>query len=127
MLVSELSDSKSASTDKTLKPLFKVEVDEMEVSNIWWVEENKIHIFLKNPTKHSIKQFSFSLSDTDCKSNGKKRVLHFELPSMLEAENSVVYSSELPFNYLKAIGNGTKCGVIESAYIPIAKNNNGFK
>lgn len=116
MLVSDLTDSKSVSTEKTLKPLSKVEVDQMETSNIWWVEDNNINVFLKNPSRHSIKQFSFSMSDSDCKGNGKKRLLQFKLPTTLEADSSVVYSSELPFNYLKTIGKGSKCGVIERVY-----------
>lgn len=116
MIVSELTDSNSASADKTLKPLLKVEVDQMESSNTWWIEDNKIHIFLKNPTKRTLKQISFSLSESDCKGNGKKKLLQFELPTMLEAESSVVYSAELPFNYLKTIGKGIKCGVIEEVY-----------
>jgi hypothetical protein len=102
-------------TAKSLNPLSKAEVDQMEAANIWWVEDNKIHVLLKNPTKYPIKQFSFALSDTDCKGSGKKRLLQFQLPTMLEAENSVVYSSELPFDYAKVIGKGTKCGVIENA------------
>ena len=115
MLVSDLGESKALATDKTLTPLSKAEIEQMEAANIWWVEDNKIHVLLKNPTKHPINQFTFVLSDTDCKGSGKKRLLQFELPSLLEAENSVVYSSELPFDYSKVIGKGTKCGVIESA------------
>jgi hypothetical protein len=115
MIVSELNGSKTSLADASLKSLSKTEVDQMEASNTWWVEDNKIHIFLKNPTKHSIKKFSFSLSNTDCKGNGKKMLLQFQLPTTLEAENSVVYSSELPFNYVKVIGKGTKCGVLEEA------------
>lgn len=115
MLVSELSGSKTSTADESLKLLSKAEVDQIESSNTWWVEENKIHVLLKNPTKHSIKQFTFTLSDKDCKGSGKKRLLQFQLPTMLEAENTVVYSSELPFDYTKVIGKGTKCGVIESA------------
>ena len=115
MLVSELSGSKTSTADESLKSLPKAEVDQMEAANIWWVEDNKIHVFLKNHTKHSIKKFSFSLSNSDCKGNGKKMLLQFQLPTNLEAENSVVYSSELPFNYVKIIGKGTKCGVLEEA------------
>jgi hypothetical protein len=115
MIVSELNGSKTSLADASLKSLSKTEVDQMEASNTWWVEDNKIHVFLKNPTKHSIKKFSFSLSNTDCKGNGKKMLLQFQLPTTLEAENSVVYSSELPFNYVKVIGKGTKCGVLEEA------------
>lgn len=116
MLVSDLTDSKAVANDKSLKPLSKVEVEQMEASNIWWVEDNKIHVLLKNPTKQPIKQINFSLSDSDCKGNGKKKLLQFELPTMLEAESSFVYSSELPFNYLRTIGKGIKCGVIEEVY-----------
>jgi hypothetical protein len=115
MRVSVLNGSKTPTTETSPKSLSRTEVDQMEAENIWWVEENKIHVLLKNPTKKSIKQISFSLSDSDCKVSGKKRFLQFELPTMLEAENSVVYSSELPFDYLKVIGKGTKCGVISNA------------
>ena len=117
MRVSVLNGSKTPTTETSLKSLSKTEVDQMEAENTWWVEENKIHVLLKNPTKKSIKQISFSLSDSDCKVSGKKRFLQFELPTMLEAENSAVYSSELPFDYLKVIGKGTKCGVIEAVNI----------
>jgi hypothetical protein len=117
MRVSVLNGSKTPTTETSPKSLSRTEVDQMEAENIWWVEENKIHVLLKNPTKKSIKQISFSLSDSDCKVSGKKRFLQFELPTMLEAENSVVYSSELPFDYLKVIGKGTKCGVIEGVNI----------
>jgi hypothetical protein len=117
MRVSVLNESKPTTTEASQKSLSKTEVDQMEAENIWWVEENKIHVLLKNPTKKSIKQISFSLSDSDCKGSGKKRFLQFELPTKLEAENSVVYSSELPFDYLKVIGKGTKCGVIEGVNI----------
>jgi hypothetical protein len=117
MLVSELNGSKTSIAEASFKSLSKTEVDQIEAANTWWVEENKIHVLLKNPTKHSIKEFTFSLSDADCKSSGKKRLLQFQLPTMLEDENSVVYSSELPFNYLKAIGKGSKCGVIEAVLV----------
>lgn len=119
MLVSEMKVPLSVTNEKSLRSLTKVEVDLMEAANIWWVEENKIHVFLKNPTKYSIKQLNFELSDGDCKKSGKKRMLQFQLPTNLETESSVVYSSELPFDYMKEIGKGIKCGVVENAYFSI--------
>ena len=119
MLVSEMKVPLSVTNENSLRSLTKVEVDLMEAANIWWVEENKIHVFLKNPTKYSIKQLNFELSDGDCKKSGKKRMLQFQLPTNLETESSVVYSSELPFDYMKEIGKGIKCGVVENAYFSI--------
>ena len=116
MRVSTLNGLKTEAAESSLKSLSKVEVDQMEASNIWWIEDNKIHVLLKNPTKHRIKKFTFALSDTHCEGKGNKKLLQFELPTLLEAENSIVYSSELPFDYRKVIGKGTKCGVIKQVY-----------
>ena len=37
----------------------------------------------------------------------------------LEAQNSAIYSGQLPFNYNKEIGKGTRCGLIKGAYSSI--------
>ena len=113
MLINEVADINSATTNSSLKQDSKSVADQMESASIWWVEENKIHVMLKNPTDHNIKRVVFSLSEADCKSAAKKRYMTFELPIALEANKTTVYSGELPFNYTKVYGKGIKCGLIE--------------
>ena len=69
-----------------------------------------------NPIDANLKEVVFELSTTDCKTDGgKKRLLSLPLLANLEAKNSAIYSGQLPFNYNKVIGIGTRCGVIKAA------------
>ena len=115
MMVNEVSDINSAFSSTTMMQESKSVADQMESVSIWWVVESQLHIMLKNPTDHPIKRVVFTLSETDCKSNGKKRYMTFDLPIVLEAEKTAVYSGELPFNYSKVYGKGIRCGLIEGA------------
>lgn len=102
-----------SSNTKTLDSLY---VQQMEAANIWWVEGNKLSVLVLNPTKSDLKEVVFELSTTDCKTEGgKKRLLALPLLVNLEASNSAVYNGELPFNYDKVIGKGTRCGIIRNA------------
>lgn len=111
--ITEVTDVKPISSVKFLD---KSLVQRMEDANKWWVEKNKLSVLVLNPTKSELKEVVFELSTTDCKTeNGKKRLLSLPLHVNLEANNSAIYRGELPFNYDKAIGKGTRCGVIKSA------------
>ena len=115
MLIHEVADINAAPTNSSLKQDSKSVADSMESASIWWVEENKIHVMLKNPTDHNIKRVVFSLSESDCKSDSKKRYMTFELPIALEANKTHVYSGELPFNFYESKVKGMRCGLIEGA------------
>jgi len=110
----EITDSKSPSSSGQT-PVNKAVVDQMESTNIWWVSKNKINVLLKNPTDRSVKNVVFTLSETDCKGVGKKRVFSFDLPSPLEAQKSVIYIGELPIAYDRVYGKGPRCGLVEGA------------
>ena len=101
-----------------VKSLDSQTVQKIEATNEWWTEENKIFVLVSNPTASELKEIVFELSTTDCKSEiGKKRLLSLQLLKNLEAKNSAIYSAQLPFNYNKEIGKGTRCGLIKGAYI----------
>jgi hypothetical protein len=113
--ISEVYDSSARTSD--LKPLDIEFIQRMEEANKWWVEDNKIYVLLVNPIKSDLKEIVFELSDTDCKTEGaKKRLLVMPLLANLESKNSAIYSGQLPFNYDKVIGKGTRCGLIRSAF-----------
>ena len=113
--ISEVDDLKSQSTQ--VKSLDSKTVQKIEATNEWWTEENKIFVHVSNPTTSVLKEIVFELSTTECKSEiGKKRLLSLQLLKNLEAKNSAIYSAQLPFNYNKEIGKGTRCGLIKQAY-----------
>jgi hypothetical protein len=111
----EINDLKSHTTQR--KPLDNQSVQKIEATNEWWTEDNTIFVLVLNPTDSELKEIVFELSTTDCKSeDGKKRLLSLQLLKNLEAQNSAIYSGQLPFNYNKEIGKGTRCGLIKHAY-----------
>lgn len=112
--ITEVKEINAQSTNtKTLDSLY---VQQMEAANKWWVEDNRLSVLVRNPTKSDLKEVVFELSTTDCKTEGgKKRLLALPLLVNLEANNSAVYRGQLPFNYDKVIGRGTRCGVIKAA------------
>lgn len=111
--ITEVTDKKPKSSEKYLDDQL---VERMEDANKWWIENNKLSVLVFNPTKSDLKEIVFELSSTDCKTEGgKKRLLSLPLHAYLEANNSAIYSGQLPFNYDKAIGKGTRCGVIKVA------------
>ena len=114
MLIKEIIDLKSPSSSGQT-PFSKAVVDQMESTNIWWVSKNKINVLLNNPTDRPVKNVVFTLSETGCKGGGKKRAFSFDLPTPLEAQNSVIYNGELPIAYDKVYGKGQRCGLVEGA------------
>jgi hypothetical protein len=114
MLIKEISDSSRPSSSGQAS-VNKAVIDLMESTNIWWVSKNKINVLLKNPTDRRVKKVVFTLSETGCKGGGKKRAFSFDLPTPLEAQNSVIYNGELPIAYDKVYGKGQRCGLIEGA------------
>ena len=116
--ISEVDDLSSHNTQ--LKSIDSQSVQKIEATNEWWTEENKIFVHVSNPTASELKEIFFELSTTDCKNSmGKKRLLSVKLLKNLEAKNSAIYSAQLPFNYNKEIGKGTRCGLIKGAYTSI--------
>ena len=114
MLIKEITDSTSPSISGQTS-VKKADVEQIESTNIWWVSKNKINIFLKNPADRPLKNVVFTLSETGCKGSGKKRAFSFDLPTPLEAQNSVIYAGELPIAYDKVYGKGQRCGLVEGA------------
>ena len=113
--ISEVDDLNLHSTQA--KSLDSQSVQKIEATNEWWTEENNIFVHVSNPTASVLKEIVFELSTTDCKSEigNKKRLLSLQLLKNLEASNSAIYSGQLPFNYNKEIGKGTRCGIIKAA------------
>jgi len=112
--ITEVTDLKPSNLQ--LNSLDAFSVQKMEAANKWWVEDNKLSVLVMNPTKFDLKEVVFELSTTDCKTDGgMKRQLSLPLLANLEAKNSAIYSGQLPFNYNKVLGKGTRCGVIKAA------------
>ncbi len=100
-----------------LKSIDMDSVRKMEAANIWWVEGDALSVLASNPIDVNLKEIYFELSTTNCgTSGGKKRLLSVPMLVNLEERNSAVYSGQLPFNYEKIIGKGTRCGVIKAAF-----------
>lgn len=114
MFIKEITDSKSPSISGQTS-FNKAVVDQMESTNIWWVSKNKINVLLNNPADRPVKNVVFTLSETGCKGGREKRAFSFDLPTPLEAQNSVIYTGELPIAYDKAFGKGQRCGLVEGA------------
>jgi hypothetical protein len=112
MSISELTSLAASSSKKLLSAQ---EVAQLEKTNKWWVEGNTINVLVSNPSNQQLNEIQFNLSTTDCQSKGTERVLRMSLTANLEERNSAVYSGQLPFNYDKIIGKGTRCGVIKAA------------
>jgi hypothetical protein len=111
--ITEVTDTKPKSSEKSLDAQL---VQRMEDVNKWWVENNKLSVLVLNPINSDLKEVVFELSSTDCKTeNGQKHLLSMPLFANLEANNTAVYSGQLPFDYEKVIGKGTRCGVIKDA------------
>jgi hypothetical protein len=85
----------------------KEQVDVVESQNIWWVEENNIFIRLHNPTAKDVLGFAFSLSQLQ-----EKILLSIELKVPLKPYHYAIYSSALPFDFLKSFSSGIKQGDI---------------
>lgn len=115
--ITEVKDLKSRNQE--LNQIDALSIQKMEAANKWWVEtdKNTLSVLVLNPMDSNLKVVIFELSTTDCKTDGgKKRLLSLQLLANLEAKNSAIYSGQLPFNYNKAIGNGTRCGLIKAAF-----------
>jgi hypothetical protein len=103
--------------DKTLVPISKDDVKVMESKNVWWTSKNNsLFVLLANPTTKNIKRVTFSISTTDCSHEGQKRYVSLDLIEALDRYRAVVYSGSLPFDYIKDIGAGEKCGIVEEAF-----------
>ena len=114
----ESMSSPTQQADKTLVPISKDDVKVMESKNVWWTERrnNSLFVLLANPTRHTIKRITFSISNENCIKNGTKRFVSLDLIEPLDRYRAVVYSGLLPFDYDKEIGKGERCGVVEHAY-----------
>jgi hypothetical protein len=113
--ITEVKDLNSSGSQ--LKPLDALSVQRMESANKWWVENDTLSVLVMNPIDANLKEVVFELSTTDCNiDSGKKRLLSLPLLANLEANNSAIYSGQLPFNYNKVIGKGSRCGVIKAAF-----------
>lgn len=114
--ISELNDSRANNSER--KSLNNELVQRMEDANKWWVEDNKLSVLIVNPTNLKLKEIHFELSTTDCKTeSGVKHLLSIPLLANLEANNAAIYSGQLPFEYSKVIGKGTRCGMISAAFV----------
>lgn len=113
--ITEVKDLKSSNQE--LKQIDALSVQKMEAANKWWVENDTLSVLVMNPIEANLKEVVFELSTTDCKTDGgKKRLLTLPLIANLAAYDNAIYSGQLPFNYNKVIGIGTRCGVIKAAF-----------
>ena len=113
--ISEVNDLSARTTN--FQPLHAELVHNMEDANKWWVEDNKLSVLVVNPTKTELKQIVFELSNADCNTEGsKKYLLSIPLIVNLEPKNSAIYNGQLPFDYSKLIGKGSRCGIIKAAF-----------
>jgi hypothetical protein len=114
----EPMSSPTQQVDKTLVPIDKDDVKLMEATNVWWSwkKRNTIYVHLANPTRHTIKRITFSISNENCIKNGTKRFVSLDLIEPLDRYRAAVYSGTLPFNYSKEVGDGEKCGIVEEAF-----------
>ena len=114
----EPMSSPTQQLDKTLVPIDKDDVKLMEATNVWWSwkKRNTIYVHLANPTRHTIKRITFSISNENCVKNGTKRFVSLDLIEPLDRYRAAVYSGSLPFDYFKEVGDGEKCGIVEEAF-----------
>ena len=114
----EPMSSPTQQLDKTLVPIDKDDVNLMEATNVWWAwkKRNTIYVHLANPTRHTIKRITFSISNDNCIKNGTKRFVSLDLIEPLDRYRAAVYSGSMPFNYAKEVGDGEKCGIVEEAF-----------
>jgi ATP-dependent protease ClpP protease subunit len=113
--ITEVKDLKPS--DQQLKSIDALSVQKMEAANKWWVVGDTLSVLVMNPIDAQLKEIVFELSTTDCNTEGgKKRMLTLPLLANLEAKNSAIYSGQLPFNYNKVIGKGTRCGIVRKAF-----------
>lgn len=103
---------------KTLTPIDKDDVKLMEATNVWGVSQkrNELYVHLANPTRHTIKRITFSISNENCVKNGTKRFVSLDLIEPLDRYRAAVYSGSMPFNYAKEVGDGERCGTVEEAF-----------
>lgn len=112
--ITEVKDLKPS--NQQLKQIDALSVQKMEAANKWWVENDTLSVLVMNPNHANLKEVVFELSTTDCKTDGgKKRLLTLPLIANLAANDNAIYSGQLPFNYNKVIGIGTRCGLIKAA------------
>jgi len=113
--ITEVTDAKWIPSK--INSLSKSEVEKIEKTETWFVEGNKLSVFLINKSRYDLKEIIFSISIVDCKSKeANSKYLSIPFNYNLEAENSAVYSGQLPFDYNKVFGKGNKCGLIKAAY-----------
>ena len=112
--ITEVNDLKPNNTQ--FQSLDAPSVSKLEASNEWWVEDNILSVLVSNPIDSSLKEFVFELSPDCTTKAGKKRLLSLLLLVNLEARGSAVYSGQIPFEYIKAFGEGIRCGLIKAAY-----------
>lgn len=110
------SNTKSKFNVSHKEKLPKSEVDKIESMNTWWVSDNKLYVRFYNPHTKPITSAIFYLSKTSCQTAKNKLWLGFEFEKPLSYESSAIYVGELPFDYVKAFGSGTNCGVVDSAF-----------
>jgi len=115
----ESMSSPTQQVDKTLVPIEKEDVKLMEATNVWGVSKkrNELYVHLANPTRHTIKRITFSISNDNCVKNGTKRFVSLDLIEPLDRYRAAVYIGSLPFNYFKEVGDGEKCGIVEEAFL----------
>lgn len=97
----------------------KGDVNLIEENNLWWVEQNKIFIKIINHTGNIINGVVFDLAQSKCGTLMQQNELHLIFKfdaSMLQPYSSVVYASELPFDYKQYFGTGVNCGVVSHVF-----------